>query len=279
MFKMILEDEYESLSELDLISVNGGNNGGGCTGGGAGKVAKGDTGSGSGGENPTAPTNTPSGGGGGGSTSTSSGGCIAPVYTDTETKTTETEDKSNDSSGGDNNVQETTTPSSIEQVEKAIADIGHKDYIKGKDGYMCDDYVFDVIKKAGYDASDYYVDNPSGKTVDTHISELTKPGNTYQTDASKLEVGAYVVFMSDKQKSIDSHAAILVVEEGGSYMMDNSSRNNLIVDSSSGEPILNSKGDKQYKGGTECYGKGKQFSAQQVCNAYSGYENFYFQKL
>ncbi len=271
MFKMILEDEYESLSELDLISVNGGNNGGGCTGGGAGKVAKGDTGSGSGGENPTAPTNTPSGGGGGGgSTSTSSGGCTA-IKTDTETKTSETEDKSNDSSGGDNNVQETTTPSSIDQVKKAIADIGHKDYIKGKDGYMCDDYVFDVIKKAGYDASDYYVDNPSGKTVDTHISELTKPGNTYQTDASKLEVGAYVVFMSDKQKSIDSHAAILVVEEGGSYMMDNSSRNNVTKRDANGKAIA-------WDGGTERYG-GDGFTAKLVCDAYTGYENFYFQKL
>ena len=157
------------------------------------------------------------------------------------------------------------------KVESAIDKVGKKNYVKGS--YMCDDYVEDVIKNAGYNPKDYCVDNPSGKTVDQHIRDLTSSGkNNYSTNASKLTEGTYVVFMSDNQKVKDSHASILVIDSNGNaYMQDNSSHNNATKWNSSGKPV-------EWAGGTEKYG-GHGYSAKNVCDVYTGYENFYFQKL
>lgn len=97
-------------------------------------------------------------------------------------------------------------------------------YVKGS--YECDDYVEEMVKNAGYKSKDYYIDNPNGKDVDTHIKELKDSGKSYETDSSKLTEGAYVVFMSDKDRVYDSHAGLLFVNSDGSaFMYDNSSHN------------------------------------------------------
>lgn len=169
----------------------------------------------------------------------------------------------------------TSTPevkTSVDKIMEAIKnkgdnsgdDIGEmkKAYIKGV--YQCDEYVEEMLTNAGYDAKKYYVDNPSGKTVDTHISELQKSEKKYETDCTKLTEGVYVVFMADEQKKLDSHAALMFVNsDGSSFIYDNSSRN-----------FYNGNGS--YDGGIE---KTKDTSVSNLCGQYSGYENFYFQKL
>ena len=129
----------------------------------------------------------------------------------------------------------------------------------------------EVIETAGYDSKDYFVDDPSGKNVNTHISELEKSGKeNYSTDASKLSEGTYVVFMSDNEGVKEFHAAILVVDStGNAYLQDNSSCNNVIKDEK-GAYVLDSNGKKTYEGGTEKTSGG---NAATSCSWYTGYEN------
>ena len=139
-------------------------------------------------------------------------------------------------------------------------------YVKGS--YQCDEYVEEMIRKAGFKPKDYSIDNPSGKTINDHIKDLQASKKNYETDASKLTKGAYVVFMSDKEETLESHAALLFVEEGGgAFMYDNSSHNFKYKDSD---------GKTAYYGGIE---RTNGNSAKAVCNQYVGYENFYFQQL
>ena len=135
-------------------------------------------------------------------------------------------------------------------------------YIRGS--YQCDEYVEEMVKGAGYNPKDYYVDNPHGKNIDTHISELKNSQKNYETDSSKLTKGSYVVFMSDNDNKKNSHASLLFVKSDGSaYMYDNSSHN------------FKNK-DGTYSGGIEMTSGS---SASAVCGQYTGYENFYFQKV
>mgnify|MGYP007101879901 CR=1 FL=1 len=165
-----------------------------------------------------------------------------------------------------NIVEPVLTPT--EKIEDAIEKVGSKDYIRGK--YQCDEYVSDVIKKAGYDTKDYYVDDPSGKTVDEHISELKNSQKSYETDVSKLNLGTYVVFMQDKDGAKESHAALLVIESGSSaYIMDNSSHNNATEWDGNGKAVAWAGGTEKTTGG----------NASTICSWYTGYENFYFQEL
>ena len=139
-------------------------------------------------------------------------------------------------------------------------------YVKGS--YQCDEYVEEMIRKAGFKPKDYSIDDPSGKTINDHIKDLQASKKNYETDASKLTKGAYVVFMSDKEETLESHAALLFVEEGGgAFMYDNSSHNFKYKDSD---------GKTAYYGGIE---RTNGNSAKAVCNQYVGYENFYFQQL
>ena len=161
-----------------------------------------------------------------------------------------------------------TELTATDKIEKAIIDVGDKKYV---DGYRCDEYVEDILKNAGYDPKDYFVDNPSGKYVNDHISELkASKEKKYTTDASKLTEGTYVVFMADEQGTKDSHASILVVDSNGNaYMQDNSSTNNVLERDSAGKAI-------KWAGGTETTYGG---NAEYICSLYTGYENWYFQKL
>lgn len=108
----------------------------------------------------------------------------------------------------------------------------------------------------------------SDKTINDHIKDLQASKKNYETDASKLTKGVYVVFMADKEKTLESHAALLFVEDGGgAFMYDNSSHNFRYKDSD---------GKTAYYGGIE---RTNGNSAKAVCNQYVGYENFYFQQL
>ena len=189
------------------------------------------------------------------------------VTTSSETSTDKT--TSNSTSSISPNVTTTTEKTATDKIESAITKIGKKDYVKG--GYMCDNYVEEVIKEAGYDPKDYYVDDPTGKEVNKHISELTtSEKKDYTTKASELSEGTYVVFMSDKEGEKESHASILVVDSNGNaYMQDNSSHNNATKWNTEGKAIAWDGGTEQTKGGDATY----------ICSLYTGYENFYFQKL
>ena len=201
--------------------------------------------------NPSSPTNNPS-------NSTPSLGNNTPVNSGNGQTTT------------NGNASNDSKMSATDKIENAIETIGKKDYTSD---YRCDEYVEDVIKKAGYDPKDYFVDDPSGKNINEHISELKASGNNYTTDVSKVTEGTYVVFMADKDGVKESHAAILVVDSNGNaYMQDNSSKNNATKwDEETGKAIA-------WDGGTEKYG-GNGYTTSKVCEAYTEYDNWYFQKI
>ena len=201
------------------------------------------------------------GGSGGGSSGGGSGGggCsrfdLTPFINNTK-KTSQTETSVSTSSGGGScggTLSKQETPRETvcssggngaenEQISKTPTEKIMTEVIKKGDGstetsgeqkscykkgsYQCDEYVEEMVRGAGYNPNDYYVDNPHGKNVDTHISELKNSQKNYETDSSKLTEGSYVVFMSDSDKKIESHAGLLVVNSDGSaYMYDNSSHN------------------------------------------------------
>ena len=143
-------------------------------------------------------------------------------------------------------------------------DPGEKKYCYKPGSYQCDEYVEEIVRKAGFNPNDYFVDNPSGKYVTDHINELKKSNKAHETDATKLTEGAYVVFMSDADNKVGAHASLLFVNSDGSaFMYDNSSHNFKY-------------GKDLYYGGIE---KTTGNSALDVCNAFISYENFYFQKI
>ena len=289
-------NDFIELDTKELLGVNGG---GGCSGtsslsggksnGNQGSKKTGGSLSGSG-DKPARNSGSPSTGGssgGGGCSSTSS---LIGGKSDSGKQDCKKTGSGKEISGGGNcssvsagsGMMPATdkTKTAPEKMMEAIAkkrtaplngsenDSGEKKgaYVKGS--YECDDYVEEMVKNAGYKSKDYYIDNPNGKDVDKHIKELKDSGKSYETDSSKLTEGAYVVFMSDEQKVSRSHAALLFVNSDGSaFMYDNSSHNFY-------KETINKV--KYYYGGIE---KTPGNSAQAVCNQYSSYENFYFQKI
>ena len=159
----------------------------------------------------------------------------------------------------------TSEKTGAERIKEAIKTVGKKEYIYGV--YQCDQYANEVVETAGFNPSDYFLDDPTGKLVDEHIKDLEGSGKLYSKTADWLLPGAYVVFMSDDDKEKESHAALLVVENGTAYIQDNSSRNNSYLDE---------EGNVHYRGGTE---KTDGSSASDVCSLFKGYDNFYFQRL
>lgn len=90
-----------------------------------------------------------------------------------------------------------------------------------KNGYMCDNWVEEVINDAGYNSGDYLLaGSASSNTVADHI-EAIKKDSGYTTILPNSD-GAYVVLMSD---GLPEHAALLVVENGVYTLLDNSSTN------------------------------------------------------
>ncbi|MBR5646472.1 MAG: hypothetical protein IKX23_07545 [Treponema sp.] len=145
----------------------------------------------------------------------------------------------------------------INKLLNAIKIVGAKDYVEGE--YQCDEYVNEVIRKAGLDPKDYYVDDPSGKTVDEHIADLKLSGKDYSMVIPE-KPGYYCTFMDGEGSlgKLDSHCGILEVKSDGSmifYHNSSSNDNNGVFQQST----------VSQKGGTKLSGL--------------AYSNFYFQKI
>ena len=274
--------DCKELDFGELLAVNGGCSGGGsCSGGYSGGGSSGPTGPrGSDGGTGGAIGGT-SGAGSNGSSSGCSGGIVlpqspSPVRNNCGGSVSVPKNKPDENPGENttkslNQDEEDVT----KKIKDAIDNFGDNSGGKGEKKkaykvgeFQCDDYVEQILTDAGLNPKNYYVDDASGKTVDTHISELTAAGaDKYSTDVAGLEDGAYVVFMKDADGAVNSHAAILVVDsDGGSYMYDNSSHN---------FPYLEN-GTKKYEGGIE---KTVGTDAKAICDQYVGYDDFYFQKI
>ena len=161
----------------------------------------------------------------------------------------------------------TSEKTGAERIKEAIDAVGEKKYIRGV--YQCDQYVNEVVRTAGFDPSDYFLDDPTGKLVDEHIKDLKDSKKIFSKTADWLLPGAYVVFMSDNEKEKDSHAALLMVENGSAYIQDNSSHNNAIKWNEYGKAIAWAGGTEQTDG----------VSAKDVCDKFTKYDNFYFQRI
>ncbi|MCR4733395.1 MAG: hypothetical protein K5829_00090 [Treponema sp.] len=282
--------DCKELDFGELLAVNGGCAGGGSCGGGY---------SGGGGSPRGSSSNysrnvgisSISGGCSGGSRVSFSGGCAGGSQgLDATTLKKAYDDPENQKKREDASkkwMEKYGEDEAVSKIKKAIDDFGDgsagdgerkKAYKVGK--FQCDDYVEKMLADAGYDPKDYYVDNPSKKTVDTHISELKASGSdNYSTDVSNLGDGAYVVFMKDTDGSLDSHTSIMVVDaDGGSYMYDNSSHN--FPDRDKDGNIIRDKNQKivSFDGGVERTGWNNS-TAKDICGQYVGYEEFYFKRI
>ncbi|MBR6296216.1 MAG: LysM peptidoglycan-binding domain-containing protein [Treponema sp.] len=127
----------------------------------------------------------------------------------------------------------TKIKSSIEQNQK------HK-YNDNDDGFMCDNWVEEVIDDAGYDSTKYL---PAGNSYKNecikHIEEAQKASSGFTTTLP-TEDGAYVVYMGEGHKVLNQktneykplreHAALLVIEDGAMTIWDNSSGNKVVID-------------------------------------------------
>ena len=109
----------------------------------------------------------------------------------------------------------------FEGMKKSIENNNDKKYVIGVDGYMCDNWVAEVLRDAGHDV-EYYFNGDENDTVQDHIDALKDGAYSKEVPTEK---GVYVVFMNDSNNYIP-HAGLLVVEGDGSmYMWDNSSGN------------------------------------------------------
>ena len=134
---------------------------------------------------------------------------------------------------------------------------GNIQYEKG--GFMCDDYVQQVLTKCGVDVNSYFAGAAEDKTCAQHISNLDK-GGAY--DLSVVDgPGVYVCFMADgyqKGEPVGEHCALMIAtENGGYYIVDNSSGNN---NSQGGLGIV--------------YGASAQEAQSHFC-----YNSYYYQKV
>lgn len=107
-------------------------------------------------------------------------------------------------------------------VKKINSDLknGSIDYKIG--GTQCDNYVQDVLGQAGVDYSKYFAGEAKDKTCAEHIANLD---SSKDYSASTIEKGSvYVCFMGGGKA--DEHCAMLIASDnGGFYMVDNSSGN------------------------------------------------------
>lgn len=146
------------------------------------------------------------------------------------------------------------------------SDLKAGEVVYGKDGKMCDNYVQDVLTRAGVDYGKYFKGDAKKYTVTDHIKNLS----TYKNyDSSTVEKGGtYVVFMcGDKVKSdgtlaeYSPHCGLLTVDKDGNcYFTDNSSSNKKKSSSNGGLGVT--------------YGRSvSEFESQYA------YSKFYYQKV
>jgi len=122
-------------------------------------------------------------------------------------------------------------PTITDRITTSIEQNLDKKYNKNKDGYMCDNWVQEVLTDAGFDYNDYFAGEAKSKTCEEHINSLKK--GTYTTNIPS-ENGVYVVLMNngheytkkDGSKGVLApHTGLLVIGDGNPYFYDNSSGN------------------------------------------------------
>lgn len=131
-------------------------------------------------------------------------------------------------------------------------------YEKKEGGFMCDNYVQNLLERCGIDYKSYFSGEAKDKTVTQHIANLD-PGKNYSS--AIVEKGCtYVCFMTSSQKGYEDHCAIMVSTKNGGYYM---------VDNSSGNKAQHSSGGLGLTYGNSLSDLEKQF----------GYSKFYYQKV
>ena len=121
----------------------------------------------------------------------------------------------------------------INRIELSIKLNFDKQYISGDSGYMCDDWVEEVLKDPGLDSSKYLIAGKANdKSVEEHIEALKNSKNSYKQTIPDKE-GFYVVFMDGigSLGELDAHCGILRVSGDGTMLFShNSSANGYKVD-------------------------------------------------
>ena len=151
-----------------------------------------------------------------------------------------------------------------ERLFRAIKKVGPHSYDVADDTYpneyRCDEYVADILERSGFNVYDYCVDDPVGKSVDTHYQDMLDKNLEMITSRNDLEKGAsYILVMRDKDGILDSHVGLYINGgENGYCFVDNSSSNYGGL------------------GGTETHIGG---NISEVLADYHNYEYMYFVKL
>ena len=188
-----------------------------------------------------------------------------------ETPTEPSTPPSNPSGGSTGNTPSNlnTKNDATSKMLKSISENKDKKYITTENSatdYRCDDWVQEVLTDAGYNYNDYYAGAANTTNCETHISKLKEKGG--YTTSVPTKAGVYVVLMNDGKSYTKSngetgyyeaHTGLLVVQESGSYFIDNSSGN-------------------KNKGVEETYSKDGSGSASSVMNRFL-YDSFYYQEI
>ena len=107
-------------------------------------------------------------------------------------------------------------PAIVDRIKKIADNNLDQEYGPGN---TCDEFVENVLKKAGVDPSNYLAGSAGSTTVQEHIDNATKSGRTSPIDKTAEGVdlipGAYVVFMNDSKQNYDPHSGILIVNKDG----------------------------------------------------------------
>ncbi len=239
------DDFAMEMTSTELLLVNGGACGGGFSGGSCGGGG-GNAGSDSGGSSSSSSGCGGSSGSDSGGGSSSSSGCGGSFNGESGTSVSYgncgggTIPTSNNCGGGYTGSGTSYTssgcgggnvPTITDRITTSIEQNLDKKYNKNEDGYMCDNWVQEVLTDAGFDYNDYFAGEAKSKTCEEHINSLKK--GTYTTNIPS-ENGVYVVLMNngheytkkDGSKGVLApHTGLLVIGDGNPYFYDNSSGN------------------------------------------------------
>lgn len=119
-------------------------------------------------------------------------------------------------------------PSITDRITTSIEQNLDKKYNKNEDGYMCDNWVQEVLTDAGLDYNDYFAGDAYRKEVKDHIADLKSKGTGNYTSKIPSKAGVYVVFMDGTGSlgTLDPHCGILVVNSNGTMDFTHNSSSN-----------------------------------------------------
>ena len=125
-----------------------------------------------------------------------------------------------------------TGETGLTRIRNSIEDNKGYKYNEGGNGFMCDNWVEEVINDAGFDSTKYLPAGNSRFECIQHIEEAKKTNSGFTTTVPTTD-GAYVVFMGDgtfnsgarKGEHAHEHCALLLIDGGNMTVWDNSSGN------------------------------------------------------